>query len=193
MEQSRLLPPVWVKPGVLSLWNRCWRKPPRGLGVQGDCTMSLQHRVACPHLLACSSPLERIQVGVCLIHPLWYVTYSSRSLRLSVSLWGPLFLSASQWVMTGTLLCPYLQIEMIPGKSPSMFSSVAQSCLTLCDPMDCSTPGFPVLHQLPEPTQTHVHWVSDAIQPSCPLSSPSPPAFNLSQHQGLFQWVSSSH
>ena len=73
------------------------------------------------------------------------------------------------------------------------FSSVAQSCLTLCDPMDCSTPGFPVLHQLPEPTQTHVHWVSDAIQPSCPLSSPSPPAFNLSQHQGLFQWVSSSH
>jgi len=124
MEQSRLLPPVWVKPGVLSLWNRCWRKPPRGLGVQGDCTMSLQHRVACPHLLACSSPLERIQVGVCLIHPLWYVAYSSRSLRLSVSLWGLLFVSASQWVMSGTLLCPYLQIEMIPGKSPSMFSSV---------------------------------------------------------------------
>ena len=61
------------------------------------------------------------------------------------------------------------------------------------DPMDCSTPGLPVHHQLPEFTQTHVHWVSDAIQPSHPLSSPSPPAFNLSQHQGLFQWVSSSH
>ena len=59
--------------------------------------------------------------------------------------------------------------------------------------MDCSTPGFPVHHQLPEFTQTHVHWVGDAIQPSHPLSSPSPPAFNLSQHQGLFQWVSSSH
>ena len=61
--------------------------------------------------------------------------------------------------------------------------SVAQLCLTLCDPMDCSTPGFPVHHQPPEPTQTHVHRVGDAIQPSHPLSSPSPPAFNLSQHQ----------
>ena len=71
-------------------------------------------------------------------------------------------------------------------------SSVAQSCLTLCDPMECSTPGFPVHHQLPESTQTHVHWVSDAIQPPYPLTSPSPPAFNLSQHQGLFQWVSFS-
>ena len=63
----------------------------------------------------------------------------------------------------------------------AQFSSVAQLCLTLCDPMDCSTPGFPVLHQLPELTQTHVHRVSDAIQPSHPLSSHSPPAFNLSQ------------
>ena len=73
------------------------------------------------------------------------------------------------------------------------FSSVAQLCPTLCDPMDCSTPGLPVHHQLPEFTQTHVHWVGDAIQPSHPLSSPSPAAFNRSQHQGLFQWVSSSH
>ena len=67
------------------------------------------------------------------------------------------------------------------------FSSVAQSCLTLCDTMNRSTPGFPVHHQLPEPTQTLVHRVGDAIQPSHPLSSPSPPALNLSQHQGLFQ------
>ena len=66
-------------------------------------------------------------------------------------------------------------------------SSVAESCLTLCDPMDCSTPGLPVHHQLSEFSQTHVHWVNDAIQPSDPLS-PSP-AVNLSQHQGLFQWV----
>ena len=73
------------------------------------------------------------------------------------------------------------------------FSSVAQSCLTLCDPMNCSMPGLPVHHQLPEFTQTHVHWVGDVIQPSHPLSSPSPPAFNLSQHQGLFKWVSSTH
>ena len=72
------------------------------------------------------------------------------------------------------------------------FSSVAQLCPTLCD-LDCSPPGFPVQHQLPELAQTHVHQVSDAIQPSHPLLSPSPPASNLSQHQGLFQWVSSSH
>ena len=71
--------------------------------------------------------------------------------------------------------------------------SVAQSCPTLCDPMGCSTPGFPVLHHLPEFAQTHVHWVGDAIQPPHPLSSPSPPTFKLSQHQGLFQWVSSLH
>ena len=75
----------------------------------------------------------------------------------------------------------------------SQFSSVAQLCPPLCNPMDWSTPGFPVQHQLPELVQTHIHWVGDAIQPSHPLSSPSPPAFNLSQHQGLFQWVSSSH
>ena len=73
------------------------------------------------------------------------------------------------------------------------FSSVAQSCPTLCDPMGCSTPGFPVHHQLPELAQTHVHRVGDAIQPSYPLSSPFPSAFSLSQHHSLFQWVSSSH
>ena len=77
--------------------------------------------------------------------------------------------------------------------SPVQFSSAAWSCLTLCDPMDCNTPGLPVHHQIPEFTQTHVHWVSDAIQPSHPLSSPSPPALNLSQHQGIFKWVSSLH
>ena len=79
------------------------------------------------------------------------------------------------------------------SRSFIQFNSVAQSCPTLCDPMGCSTPGFPVLHQLLKPTQTHVHWVSDAIQPSHPLSYPSLPAFSLSQHHGLFKWVSSSH
>ena len=64
------------------------------------------------------------------------------------------------------------------------------SCVWLCDPIDCSTPVFPAHHQFPELTQTHVHWLGDDIQPSHPLSSPSPPAFNLSQHQGLFKWVS---
>ena len=75
----------------------------------------------------------------------------------------------------------------------SSVSSVAQSCLTLCDPMNRSTPGLPVHHQLPESTQTHIHRVDDAIQPSHPLSAPSPPAFSLCQHQGLFQWVYSLH
>ena len=68
------------------------------------------------------------------------------------------------------------------------FSSVVQLCSTLCDTVDCSTPGFPVYHQLPELAQTLVHWISDAIQPSHPLSSPSPPAFSLCQHQGLLMW-----
>ena len=73
------------------------------------------------------------------------------------------------------------------------FNSVAQSCPTLCDLMNCSTPGLPVHHQFPESTQTHVHWVNDAIQSSHPLLSLSPPALNPSQHQGLFKWVNSSH
>ena len=80
----------------------------------------------------------------------------------------------------------------LPG-GKGQFSSVAQSCPTLCDPMSRSTPGLPVHHQLPEVTQTHVHRVRDAIRPSHPLSSPSPPAPNPSQLQRLFQWVSSSH
>ena len=71
--------------------------------------------------------------------------------------------------------------------------SVAKSCLTLFDPMDCSMPGSSVLHCLPEFTQTHAHRVGDAIQPSHPLSSPSPPAFNLSHHRGLYQWAGSLH
>ena len=71
--------------------------------------------------------------------------------------------------------------------------SVTKSCPTLYNTMNCSMPGLPVHHQLPESTQTHIHWVGDAMQPSHPLSSPSPPALHLSQHQGLFKWVSSSH
>ena len=77
--------------------------------------------------------------------------------------------------------------------SAPQFSTVTQSCPTLCDPMNHSTPGLPIHHQLPEFTQTHVHRVSDAIQPSHPGSSLSPPAPNPSQHQSLFQWVNSSH
>ena len=100
------------------------------------------------------------------------------------------------------LLVAFSALQSLKDQSPSyqsrwylsvQFSSVAQSCLTHCDPMNRSTPSLPVHHQLPESTQTRVHWVGDAIQASHPLSSPSLPALNLSQHQGLFKWVSSSH
>ena len=80
----------------------------------------------------------------------------------------------------------------MPPQSSVQFSSITQLCPILWDSMNRSTPGLPVLHQLPESTQIHAHWVGDAIQPSHPLSSPSPPAFSLSQHHGLFKWVSSS-
>ena len=104
----------------------------------------------------------------------------------------------SQWQETYHLLSQLILF----GKSSPLESaswklaqicccSVAQSCLTLCSPMDCSMLGFPVLHYLPEFAKTHVHWVGDAIQPSHPPSPSSPPALNLTQHQGLFQWVSS--
>ena len=86
----------------------------------------------------------------------------------------------------------FLKIYLFLAVLALQFSSVAQSCPTLCDPM-CSTPGLPVHHQLPEFTQTHVHRVGDATQSSHHLSSPSPPALNLSQHQGLFKWVRSLH
>ena len=105
--------------------------------------------------------------------------------------------------LTGTCVNMYRNSKAFPKFIQAMaasnalvsvrFSSVAQLCLTLCDPMDCSMPDFPVHHQLPELVQIHINWVGDAIQPSRPLSSPSPLAFHLSQHQGLFQWVGSSH
>ena len=107
------------------------------------------------------------------------------------------------WTTTGTVIATITALE-VNLKSYSQFlwklpkfihqiRSVAQSCLTLCNPMNRSTLGLPVHHQLPEFTETHVHQVSDAIQPSHPLLSPSPPAPNPSQHQSLFQWANSSH
>ena len=96
-----------------------------------------------------------------------------------------------------TLFYPKQVIKFPMRKVPFLkqevqFSSVAQSCPTLCNPINRSMLGLPVHHQFPELTQTHVHWAGDAIQPIHPLSFPSPPTFNLSQHQGLFPWVSSS-
>ena len=97
----------------------------------------------------------------------------------------------NEWMLTTPFASAWL---LFPIQSSSVqFSSVSQSCPILRDPMDCSTPGFPVHHQLPELTQTLVHQVDDAIQPSHPLPAPSPPNFNLAQHQGLFQWVSFLH
>ena len=114
-------------------------------------------------------------------------------MRLSLVFSGPcsFILSAILVHLTGNLINLHLNSLLI--SKDLLFSSVAQSCLTLCDFMDCSMPGLPAHHQLPELAQTHVHRVGDAIQPSHPLLSPSPPALNLSQIQGLFKWVSSSH
>ena len=128
-----------------------------------------------------------------------YVKYTLANLDLHLKVQAdlPLLDFALLDFSNGTFFQHKLKICSKPAwsKSISAFCCclVAQSCLTLCDPMDCSMPGFPVLQHLPELAQTHVHWVSDVIQPSHPLLSTSPPAFNLSQHQSLFQWVSYSH
>ena len=99
-----------------------------------------------------------------------------------------------QWVrQVCTFVCLGWRLALGLISCEACCCSVTQSCLTLCDPKDCSTPGFSVLRHLPEFAQTHVHWANDAFQPSHPLSSPSPPASNLSRDQGLFQWVSSLH
>ena len=109
------------------------------------------------------------------------ISASALFLIINIQGWFPLGLTGLIFLLSKGL------------SEPSQFSSVTQSCPILCDPMDCSMPGSPVHHQLPELAQTHAHWVNDAIQPSHSLSSPSPLTFNLSQHQGLFKWVSSSH
>ena len=107
------------------------------------------------------------------------------------------------WVLSQIFNCPLslssrgflvqLSLFAISLVSISITVQPSQSCPTLCNPMDCSIQGFPVYYQLPELTQTHIHRVNDTIQPSHPLSYPSPPAYNFSQHQALFKWVSSLH
>ena len=138
---------------------------------------------------------------------LFYINFSSTALSIGKSTYD----SAQSWRLQRQYLeLPYTQngqqqsTDSICGWGRNMFAttkarnamppfSSIQSLNWLCNPMNHSTPGLPVHHKLPEFTQTHVHWISDAIQPSHPLSSPSPPASNPSQHQGLFQWVSYSH
>ena len=151
-----------------------------------------------PHCIAlctCGQEAKRNNEVGCRVHGLHTILCSQVSWVDITSSFLPMILRRLQH------LEPTLATHSSPGLAPPappqmpgshsrfssvQFSSVAQSCPTLCDPMDCSTPGLPVHRQLLEFTQTHVHRVSDASQPSHPLSSPSPPAFNLSQHQGLF-------
>ena len=128
---------------------------------------------------------------------IFYFSHSGRWIRKSHCSFNCISLMANDVDHLFTCLFFFLyHLNILFDEMPHhgfQFSSVAQSCPTLCDPMNCSTPGLPVHHQLPEFTQTHIHPVSDAIQPSHPLSSPSPPSPNPSQHQSLFQWVNSSH
>ena len=138
-----------------------------------------------PHIsnlssLLCHSNLEIRNLDFLILGLILFHRDLSGSTRLSIYFQG-FFL---HWPFPFHWVSLYLSFDC--------WCSVTESCLTLCDPMDCSTPSFPVLCYLPEFAQTHVHWVGDAIQPSHPLLSLSPPAFNLSQHHGLFQWVSSS-
>ena len=128
----------------------------------------------------CLSPLDVLEVSGSLL--IFLYAFFSFWLSLSNFHW-PVF-KVMEFFLLQRLICWFNSVQ---------FSLVAQSCPTLCDPMNRSTPGLPVHHQLPEFTETHVHRVGDAIQPSHPLSSPSLSAPNPSQHQGLFQWVSSSH
>ena len=132
----------------------------------------------------CFHPESKILIcGILLIHSVSHFMFGPGDLEMNILLW-----LASQGSQSNE--GDWMKNHNIQAIS---FSLVAQSCPTLCNPMNCSTPGLSVHHQLREFTQTHVHWVGDAIQPSHPLSSPSSPALNLSQHHGLFKWVSSLH
>ena len=120
-------------------------------------------------------------------------SYLKQQCHLVTSYFNIILFLVSLFLTNSVYLCHIKIYEKNNALWFPSVSSVAQSCLTLCHPMDFSMPGLPVHHQLPEFTQIHVLWVGDDIQPSHPLSSPSPPTFNLSQHQSLFKWVSSLH
>ena len=132
---------------------------------------------------------------ICLCHPSISGTWGGGLILKVIAASYHLIVASPLPLVMGLffLLLLFNYIRSVRTDIHQYISSNAQSCQTLCDPMDCSTPGLLLQHQLPENTQTHVYWVSDAIQPSQNLPSPTPPAFNLSQHQGLFKWVSSSH
>ena len=170
-----LAPWPGIEPGPLHCERRVPATGPPGKSPKLPLTLTLtpsnRHSLGPTHISLGSYHCRELQT-------------TSKSQLLHLCSWQ-LFLSSQQVARK----CQKIRAVI----SSVQFSSVAQSCPTLCNPMNRSTPGLPVHHQLPEFTQTHVHRVSDAIQPSHPLSSPSPPAPNPSQHQGLFQWVNSSH
>ena len=159
------------------------RSPPRNLQVD---KVSLPESSIFPlsHFF-----LDLLQAGLWLHCAREEFCYTSRSPNV-IDSFSVLFVSCLLMILVLFTMFPFF---LKFSYSSVQFSSVAQLCLTLCDPMHRSTPGPPVHHKLLEFTQTHAHWVGDAIQPSHPLSSPSPPAPNPSQHQGLFQWVNSLH
>ena len=131
-----------------------------------------------------------------LCNPTNYTVHGILQARILEWVAVPFLRGSSQprgWTQVSRIAGRFLTSWATREEGSVQFSSVTQSCPTLCDPMNRSTPGLPVHHHLPESTQTHVHQVSNAIQPSHPLSSPSPPASNPSQHQSLFQWVNSSY
>ena len=172
------LPFIWTFNPVIFLEQRGGRASLRKRGSCLECSdFVVRHMII--------EPLAPLRKGSCLNH-----------LGELFNLYIPLLSSwfSSLWGMFSSVLTePLKEICYNLPVYSVQFRSVTQLCPTLWDPLDCSMPGFPVHHELLELTQTHVHWLGDAIQPSHPLSSPFPPAFNHSQHQGLFKWVSSSH
>ena len=143
------------------------------------------------HRIKCYNPISKtvlLHLNCC---HLWQSYRQMRSFQ--TSLFSDSLISEVLHHVTVFVLIRNTARSFSNATDPAPLSSVTQSCLTLFNLMDCSMPGFPIHYQLRKPTQTHVHCVGDAIQPSHPRLSPSPPVFNLSQHQGLFQWVGSSH
>ena len=145
--------------------------------------------------LPCSSPAPGACSNSCSLNRWCHPTISSsRPLLLPPSIFPSIRVFSNESVLH--IRWPEdwsFSFSFSPSNESVQFSSVIQLCPTLYDPIDCRMPGFPVHHQLLELAQTHVHGVGEAIQPSHPLTSPSPPTLNLSHHQGLFQWVSSLH
>ena len=170
---------------------------PPGSSVGGILQARILEWVAMPSSRGSSQPRDQTQVSHTTAR--FFTVWATKEALISTMLLQiAKFHSFYSWVIfhcvyiyecvcMSVSVCVYINVYL------DLFSSVTQLCPTLCDPIDCSMPGFPVYHQLLELTQTHVHWVGGTIQSSHPLSSPSPPAFNLSQHQGLFQWVNSFH